>query len=39
MAYIIPLVVLLVLILGPGIWVNRVLAKYAEPADRYAGSE
>ncbi len=37
MAYIIPLVVLLVLILGPGIWVNRVLAKYAEPADRYAG--
>ncbi len=25
-------------IFGPGIWVQRVLAKYSEPADRYAGT-
>ncbi len=25
-------------ILGPGIWVQRVLAQYSEPADRYAGT-
>lgn len=30
--------VLLVLILGPGIWVKRVLARYSEPADRYGHS-
>ena len=37
-AYLIIIVVLIALILGPGIWVNRVLAKYSSPADRYAGS-
>jgi len=25
-------------IFGPGIWVQRVLARYSEPADRYAGT-
>ena len=25
-------------IFGPGIWVQRVLAKYSKPADRYAGT-
>ena len=31
-------IVLLVLVFGPGIWVNRVLARYAKPADRYPGT-
>jgi Zn-dependent membrane protease YugP len=30
--------IIVAVIFGPGIWVQRVLAKYAEPADRYAGS-
>jgi len=30
--------VLLVLIFGPGLWVQRVLARYSEPADRYPGT-
>lgn len=38
MAYLIIIVVTIALILGPGIWVNRVLAKYSQPADRYAGT-
>jgi len=38
MIYIVVIVLLLAIILGPGIWVNRVLKKYSEPADRYAGS-
>ena len=29
---------LIALILGPGIWVQRVLKKYSEPDDRYAGT-
>ncbi|MGI9236461.1 MAG: zinc metallopeptidase [Woeseiaceae bacterium] len=32
------LVLVLVLIFGPGIWVQRVLARYSEPADRYSGT-
>jgi len=36
MAYLIIIVVVIALILGPGIWVNRVLAKYSRPVDRYA---
>lgn len=31
-------VILLGLVFGPGMWVKHVLAKYAEPADRYKGS-
>ena len=30
--------IVIAVILGPGIWVQRVLAKYSEPADRYAGT-
>jgi len=30
--------IILAIIFGPGIWVQRVLAKYAEPADRYSGT-
>lgn len=30
--------VIIAIIFGPGIWVQRVLSKYAEPADRYAGT-
>jgi hypothetical protein len=30
--------VLLVLILGPGVWVKRVLARYSRPEDRYGHS-
>lgn len=38
MTLILIIVLLLVALLGPGIWVNRVLARYSEPADRYSGS-
>jgi uncharacterized protein len=31
-------VVVVAIIFGPGIWVQRVLSKYAEPPDRYAGT-
>lgn len=30
--------IIVAVIFGPGIWVQRVLTKYAEPADRYAGT-
>jgi len=32
------IVVVLVIVFGPGIWVARVLDKYSLPADRYSGS-
>ncbi|MGB5257261.1 MAG: zinc metallopeptidase [Woeseiaceae bacterium] len=38
MAILIFILVVLALVLGPGIWVKRVLARYSEPADRYSGS-
>lgn len=38
MAYVVLIALLIGLIVGPGIWVQRVLDKYSEPADRYAGS-
>lgn len=31
-------VLLLLLIFGPGIWVSRVMAMYSQPADRYPGT-
>jgi Zn-dependent membrane protease YugP len=37
-AYIILIVLVIALILGPGIWVQRVLKKYSQPEDRYAGT-
>jgi hypothetical protein len=38
MAIVFFIALLLVLVFGPGIWVQRVLGRYSEPADRYSGS-
>lgn len=38
MIYIPLIVILLFVILGPGVWVQRVLRKYSEPVDRYRGT-
>lgn len=35
MHIIIILLILLVLLIGPGLWVKRVMARYSKPADRY----
>ncbi len=32
------IVLLLILVLGPGIWVKYVLARYSQPEDRYSGT-
>ena len=37
-AIVIFILLILVLVFGPGLWVQRVLARYSEPADRYAGT-
>lgn len=38
MHIIILLLLLAIIIFGPGLWVQRVLARYSLPADRYAGT-
>lgn len=38
MIYVLLISLLLAVILGPGIWVKRILKKYSEPADRYGGT-
>ena len=38
MAILIFIVLVLVLVFGPGIWVQRVIARYSVPADRYRGT-
>jgi len=38
MAYIILIVFVVALVLGPGIWVRRVLKKYSQPENRYSDS-
>ena len=38
MAYVIIILALIAIILGPSIWVQHVLKKYSNPEDRYAGS-
>ncbi len=38
MALIIPIVLILVVVFGPGIWVQRVLDRYSVPANRYSGT-
>lgn len=38
MPFIILLALLLLLIVGPGLWVRRVMARYSKPADRYGYS-
>ena len=35
MHFVLLLILLFALILGPGIWVRRVMARYSKPADRY----
>ena len=38
MPYLIIILILLLAILGPSLWVNRVMRRYSEPADRYLHS-
>ena len=38
MVYLVFIAAILAVIFGPGIWVQRVLAKYSQPDDRYAGT-
>lgn len=38
MHFILPGMILLALVFGPGLWVKHVLARYSTPADRYKGS-
>ena len=38
MAIIIGLLLVLIVVFGPGLWVRRVLERYSSPADRYAGT-
>jgi len=35
---IIPLLLLAIIVFGPGLWVQRVLERYSSPPDRYAGT-
>lgn len=38
MSFLLLILLLLALIFGPGLWVQRVMARYSEPGDRYPGS-
>lgn len=38
MGIVVLLLLIVIIVFGPGIWVQRVLDRYSEPADRYAGS-
>ena len=38
MGIIVVLLLIAVVVFGPGLWVQRVLERYSEPADRYAGT-
>ena len=38
MVYLVFIAVLLLVVFGPGIWVQRVLEKYSTPEDRYGGT-
>ena len=38
MAIAVFILLVLLLVFGPGIWVKRVLARYSEPANRYSGT-
>lgn len=38
MHLLIPLLLVFILVFGPGLWVRRVMARYSSPADRYQGS-
>ena len=38
MHLLLPLVLVLALVFGPGWWVRNVMSRYSEPADRYDGT-
>ena len=38
MAIVVVLLLVLILVFGPGLWVRRVLERYSAPADRYSGT-
>lgn len=38
MRVLIPIVLILLIVFGPGIWVQRVLSRYSKPGDRYSGT-
>ena len=38
MPYLIAIIALIALIIGPSIWVRAVMKRYAQPADRYSGT-
>ena len=38
MRYLIIAILILLLVFGPGLWVKRVLSRYARPNDRYSGT-
>ena len=38
MIYLLGVLILLIVVFGPGVWVKRVLAKYSRPTDRYPGT-
>ena len=38
MGIVVMVVLLLALVFGPGLWVRRVIARYSDPPDRYAGT-
>jgi len=38
MYLLLPALAILILVFGPGLWVQRVMARYSRPADRYPGT-
>ena len=38
MPYLLATLIILLLVFGPGLWVQRILARYSRPADRYPGT-
>jgi len=38
MRFLIPVLLILALVFGPGIWVQRILKRYSRPANRYSAS-
>lgn len=38
MRYLIPALLIIALVFGPGMWVQRVLSRYSRPQDRYSGN-
>lgn len=38
MGIVVVILLIVIVVFGPGLWVQRVLERYSEPADRYAGT-